>query len=101
MKISSDRIYVFPNSLNIPTTNISYSSKEKYFIYAGRISEEKGLKELCESFLSANLEDVKLKIVGEGPYLKKLKKEYSSNSLQFYGYLPNEEVLNLISTSLE
>ena len=100
LKISSDKIYVFPNSLNIPTTNISYPAKEKYFIYAGRISEEKGLKELCESFLSANLEGVKLKIVGEGPYLKKLKKEYISNSLQFYGYLPNEEVLNLISTSL-
>ena len=86
--------------MNIPTTNISYPAKEKYFIYAGRISEEKGLKELCESFLSANLEGVKLKIVGEGPYLKKLKKEYISNSLQFYGYLPNEEVHNLISTSL-
>lgn len=100
LKISSERIYVFPNSLNIPTTDTSYPAKEKYFIYAGRISEEKGLKELCESFLSANLEGVKLKIVGEGPYLKKLKKEYSSNSLQFYGYLPNEEVLNLISTSL-
>ena len=41
-----------------------------YIVYAGRVSKEKGLEELIDSFINSNSEML-LKIIGDGPLLKK------------------------------
>ena len=43
---------------------------EDYYLYVGRISEEKGLKTLIDAAISVNL--CKLKIVGDGPLLDEM-----------------------------
>ena len=51
-----------------------YKLPKPIFLYVGRISKEKGVEDLILAFLDANLEDLKLKIVGDGPLLNNLKK---------------------------
>lgn len=95
-----NRVYVHPNPLEI-TKKESRISNNLYLTYAGRISEEKGVKELIEAFLEADLPNIHLKIIGNGPDLEYLKTKYSDkNSIKFHGFLDNLETLNFISTSV-
>ena len=93
-----NKIFVLPNHLNIEnkTTN---SISENYIVYAGRISKEKGVQELIESFLKANTSISELKIIGSGPILEELQIKYDSDKVSFLGEISNEEVLNIISQS--
>ena len=68
-------------------------------LYAGRISEEKGVEELINSFLSLPENDYKLKIIGDGPILNKLLNLYKSERIIFTGNLTNDETIVEISKS--
>lgn len=93
-------IFVFPNPINFKT-NISKTKKEDSILYAGRVSHEKGVDKLIESFLKAKLDATTLKIVGDGPLLNELKNKYSTNEkIQFLGVLSNKVVLGLIENSI-
>ena len=96
-KYKFNRVKVFPNYLDLNTIT---STKENYIIYAGRISYEKGVKELITSFLKvAKVNDV-LRLAGDGPDLEKLKYKFrNSKNILFDGYLDNDTVINLISKS--
>jgi len=92
--ISGDRIKILRNVLNfkdyVPTTK-----KEKYFLYAGRLSEEKGLKTMLDAVnilkTTDKLEGYKVVIMGEGPYEISLKKYVDklilNDVVEFVGFL--------------
>ncbi len=70
--------------------------KEKYFLFLGRLSEEKGIITLMNAF--KNRPNDKLKIVGAGPLEKELKSYKKNNNLiniEFLGYKSGQELLNL------
>ena len=98
-KEMQNKVFVFPNLIDI---EIKPSvEKENSIVYAGRISEEKGIEQLINAFLSSNLPGVKLKIIGEGPMLKELKNKYPQhNQIEFFNFIKNFEVLKHISTSM-
>ena len=78
----------------------SYNEKkEDYIVYAGRISDEKGVLELIENFLIVNFRNIKLKIIGEGPGLKDLKNQFKNDKVVFLGPLSNEETKQQIKSS--
>ena len=78
----------------------SFDNNENYFLYAGRISKEKGVKELIDAFLSIeNKNNYKLKKIGEGPEKNKLEQSYRNSDIEFLGALENEKVLKLINNS--
>ncbi len=96
--INQEKVEVYPNYLelqNIEKDNI----EEKYILYAGRISEEKGVEELVVAFKNSNSSDLNLKIIGEGPAYNKLKEKYSNQNIDFLGSRPNQEVLKIIKKS--
>tara|TARA_B100000941_G_C28505570_1_gene557090 strand:+ start:1031 stop:2185 length:1155 start_codon:yes stop_codon:yes gene_type:complete len=70
-------------------------------VYAGRISNEKGVENLIESFLKSNLNTFTLKIIGDGPDFNFLSEKYKSSpkKIIFYGQKTNKEVLNEIQKS--
>tara|TARA_Y100000992_G_scaffold146171_1_gene97255 strand:- start:3999 stop:5171 length:1173 start_codon:yes stop_codon:yes gene_type:complete len=74
--------------------------KNNYLIYAGLVSEEKGVDSLISTYnLLVNFEKT-LVIAGDGPLLEKLKYKYKNNEkIIFTGKLTNFEVLSLIKNS--
>ena len=68
--------------------------------YAGRISEEKGVDDLVESFIKADLKDTKLQIIGDGPLAKNLKNKFMNNkNIIFHDFLENSNVISLLKSS--
>ena len=91
------RISVFPNYLESATE--STINPKSYILYAGRISIEKGIKELIESFSKVKNSDLKLKIIGTGPDFVALKNKYENQYISFLGEKSNIETIKLIKDS--
>lgn len=69
--------------------NIIYA---KEVLYVGRVSKEKGLDDLCK------LQDkYNITIVGDGPYLKKLKNKY--HNVSFVGYKFGKELASYYASA--
>lgn len=92
------KVNISPNFLQIINTNPE-KKNEEYLVYAGRISKEKGVKELIEAFLSCRFKNIKLKIIGIGPEYAGLKMQYHSNNIEFLGSVPNVETLEYIKNA--
>ena len=93
-KIENKRIFIMPNYIeNSSTTSIN---KEDSFLYAGRISNEKGVKQIIETFLKINMKNYILNIIGTGPQLQTLKDQYKSQKIIFHGFMDNKAVINEI-----
>ena len=71
---------------------------EEYYLFIGRISEEKGVKTLIEAAVKLNLS--KLKIVGDGPLLQDMinyaRVIDNNNIVEFVGHKSREEVDEII-----
>ena len=96
---SSDKIAYIPNFLDGDKYIIRDSCKD-YFIYFGRLSDEKGIKTLIRA-----MKDVKgkLKVVGTGPMEKELKEYTKEQSLdgkiEYLGYKTGDELKRIIQDS--
>lgn len=90
-----NNIYVFPNYLEATEIDKS-NSKNGYIVYAGRISSEKGLEELIDTFNELAFENLSLKIIGDGPLAKHLN---FSNNIEYFGRLTNKEVLKVVGNA--
>tara|TARA_Y100000389_G_scaffold205107_1_gene263268 strand:+ start:10818 stop:11963 length:1146 start_codon:yes stop_codon:yes gene_type:complete len=97
-KMSESKLNVFPNFIN-SKIGFEYNLDSNYIVYAGRISEEKGVNELIETFLKLEQNNFILKIIGDGPILNKLRMKYESSQVNFTGEISNEETLSIISNS--
>ena len=92
-----NKVYVIPNYLK--ENQNSHIEENDYFIYAGRLSAEKGIYELIESYLNSDLKDKTLKIVGDGPELAKIINKYDIENIEFLGQLSNNQTIDLIMGS--
>ena len=84
------------------STSIVEQSKtmptEKYFLFFGRLSYEKGVKTLLEAF--EKLPDCKLKIAGTGPMeadLKQMKLTRKMDNVEFLGYKTGKELSDVVA----
>ena len=81
--VDENKLFVIPNFLEINKEEESSNKKQKEIIYAGRISAEKGIKELIESFRNSGLAGYKLKMIGDGPLLTEFKEKYENEKIIF------------------
>lgn len=96
----------FPKNINFervfnPTDVILSAEKidptqNKYFLFVGRLSKEKG----CELFCQA-ITDLKLKgiVVGEGPDADRLHQMFANDNISFVGWKNRKEVFEYMKTA--
>jgi glycosyltransferase involved in cell wall biosynthesis len=69
-----------------------------YYLYIGRLSEEKGVSTLIDAVLKLNYG--RLKIVGDGPQKEELslyvKSKNAANRIEFLNHKPHNEVIELL-----
>lgn len=92
-KISTDGIFkIIPNCID--TAKFKPLSKEKYILCVSRLFINKGIQDLLKALYKINLNGWKVKIVGTGPYEKKLfrlRKNYGlEKHVEFLGWVDNK-----------
>jgi glycosyltransferase involved in cell wall biosynthesis len=88
LKMDSEVLYP-----SIETKKYKFISKENFFLSVQRLAPE---KEIEEQILAFNNLKIKLLIVGEGRMYKSLKL-LAGNNIQFLGFLPENELIELYS----
>ena len=74
--------------------NIKRKKSAGFFLYLGRISKEKGIDFLLESFIK--LPQYKLIVAGTGPKIEEYKKRYNNPNIQFTGFVDGDKKNSLI-----
>jgi len=69
--------------------------KGNFLLFVGALDDRKNIKNICKavSLLNSKGLNLKLKIVGEGPYKEELKEKYSE--FEFLGHKKDEELIKL------
>lgn len=97
--IPKEKVVHIPNFVDVSKFNPNYEH-EDYFVYFGRLSEEKGINTLIKSMKYVNKS--KLIIVGTGPIEKELKEfvvKENIKNIEFVGFKTGNELENIIKKS--
>lgn len=97
--IPKEKVVHIPNFVDVSKFNPNYEH-EDYFVYFGRLSEEKGINTLIKSMKHVNKS--KLIIVGTGPIEKELKEfvvKENIKNVEFVGFKTGNELENIIKQS--
>ena len=97
--VPTSKIFTYSNPIPLKSDKINNFKKNRYVVYAGRITKEKGLENLIECWISVNLENFTLKIIGTGKMLSDLSSKYKSSNVVFLGELSNNDTLLQIRDS--
>ncbi len=95
-RLYTDKVTYIPNAINLDIIPLKGDKiYEKQAIYVGRISREKGVDILVKAF--TKLKDIDLLIVGDGPLLPYLRKQFGHyKNIHFLGKVEREKALRLI-----
>ncbi|MCI5839795.1 MAG: glycosyltransferase [Peptoniphilaceae bacterium] len=110
-KIKPEKIKVIPTGIEIEDENyedfgnnkvinlrkkFSLKENDKIILYLGRIAKEKNIDEIIDYYLRLDDENIKLVIVGGGPYLKDLKEKASTidKKIIFTGMVKPKDVFS-------
>jgi GT2 family glycosyltransferase len=91
----SDKIHVLQHSWNIQLP-ISDESNGDYFLYLGRMVEEKGVKFLIQLWSRPEFRDVPLVMAGQGP-LADFYRHCTSPNIRWVGFVSGEEKRRLVA----
>jgi len=101
MGIPSDRISVIYNGADLSSYKPSDKPKQPFMLWVGRIQKYKGVIDACQVLetLQADFPDLKLVIVGDGPFMPPLRKHISDHGLQdkvrLTGFISEPEKIEL------
>lgn len=73
------------------------TKKQKYSVFLGRLSKEKGVETLLKA-ASMN-PNIKFKIIGDGPLRADLEAKYSSRNIEFLGFRSWNDIKNLLGSA--
>ncbi|SFD09964.1 glycosyltransferase family 4 protein [Bacillus sp. UNCCL81] len=99
--LNKDKFEVLYHFINNISSDTSFNPKVKYFLYMGRLSEEKGVNILLETF--KDHQDKKLFIIGEGPMKDEVEGFIAKNNcsnIEYLGFKNGIEKENLVKNAL-
>ncbi len=98
--IDSSKIGIYYNPINMSKEDSKgYNSSSNTVVYAGRLTESKGVEELIKTWNKADTKGLKLFLIGEGNMENYLRNKYASDEIHFMGLLTNEETKDYIKRS--
>ncbi|AJE50635.1 glycosyltransferase family 4 protein [Paenibacillus polymyxa] len=99
--IPLDRIAVKPNFVHHQTVKAKYDPNDRYLLFVGRISAEKGVRNLLQAW--SQLEDrggLRLVIIGDGPEKAELAAAHPQEDIRFLGKQDGDKVLDCMSRAM-
>ena len=100
LRNSKENISIFYDPLDIKNLQRGkYNASSSYVVYAGRLSEPKGLIELLNTWEEVNFKNITLKIIGTGDIKVQLERKFKGKNIEFLGPIPNSDALNEIRDS--
>lgn len=106
--VEKEKILHLNNFASFVDCSTEKEGEEKYFIYLGRLSEEKGIKTLIDASISlfqgkggpGEFNDYKLKIIGDGPIMDKMIYYVRSlgveKNIEFMGHKSHEKAMEIL-----
>lgn len=98
--VSGDRVMHIPNFIAQSVLTINpLKDKEQYYLYFGRISEEKGIMTLLKAVEKT---DLYVKVVGMGPLSKKVEeyvRERKMHNVSLLGFKNGQELSDLVGNA--
>lgn len=98
--INKNRVTHIPNFLDRPVPYINtFKTQESYYLYLGRLSEEKGILTLIQAMQAIHSE---LYIVGSGPLRNKIEKYISDNHLvniNLLGFKSGQDLIDIVGNA--
>lgn len=92
--IPESKIHIIPNPISVPKTPPSQPERNKYFVFVGRLSPEKGAILLAKAALHAKVDAI---FVGYGELSDQILKQ--SPKFQVTGWIERKQVLHYIRNS--
>lgn len=99
LSIPSQNVHQIYNLVEIDHTVLKNSKTPIDFVMIGRLSSEKGFKEVLtawEVFIDKYDSKSRLHIVGDGPDLIYLRKAFENEKTIFYGFLQKDKILSIL-----
>jgi len=93
LKIPKEKTFFLPYFVDIKPTKNKIREKD-YFLFVGRLSEEKGIIQLLEVFKTSP--KIKLVVIGDGPLKSKVEEYRRYKNIIVKGHLPREEIYSYI-----
>lgn len=97
--IDANKITHIPNFLTEENIEFDELEEKDYYLYFGRLSEEKGIMTLIKAVQETK---VKLKIVGTGPLKEEIEKYVNENKLtniEILGFKSGKELYTIVANS--
>ena len=90
--LPEDRVYIKPHFYANPPSPVPWDNRPARVVYMGRLSEEKGVKNILEAWQKWGEKCPQLDIIGDGPLRSKLQtfteKTGLSGKITYWGQLP-------------
>jgi glycosyltransferase involved in cell wall biosynthesis len=83
-------VQYFTNSVEL----VNPKKEKNYFIYLGRLSEEKGITFLLKTLSHLNIRTI---VIGQGPLKTYLESKYKSKNIVFAGFLSRKKVYDYLN----
>ncbi|MEM8890428.1 MAG: glycosyltransferase family 4 protein [Bacteroidota bacterium] len=94
IKVPEKKFFIKPNFTEDNGCNLEH--REDYYLFIGRLSEEKGMEVLLEA---ANKGNFRLEILGDGPFRDQVEALAAQNERVSYpGFLPKEEIVQKLKS---
>ena len=97
-----DKVHVKPNYFPGNPPVVPWADRGSYAVFAGRLSEEKGVRALVKAWIAWGSDAPELRLVGDGPLRAELEDAAAGSSIHFLGQLtPDETIRQLAGARLQ
>lgn len=98
LRLSLDKATIINHFVEYSDKLMEFKEKKDYFLFVGRLSEEKGIMQLLEIF--SRLPNIKLVVIGDGPLKEKVNNYSKCKNILIRNFLPSRQVYKYMKDAL-